>query len=116
MKLRLTVVYEIDEQEIWLERVFENLQPPAFLKINDIIELSYSENEASFRIGFFDWCMPENEVVINLDPCIKPKDHNEFWQYVEAFLLDDWKVCDGNTTYLTLETLRNKGYEDKIIV
>ena len=114
MKLRLTVVYEVDGHEIWLERIFENLEPPAYLRVGDSIELSYSDNAASFNVLAFDWYMPENEIAIHLNPCVKPKDHDEFWHDVRAFLADNWEVCEGNTAYTTLNALRKKGYADKI--
>jgi len=122
MKLRLTVVYEIDDlahaeqHEVWLERNFDNVQPPAFLKKGDTIELSFSECEACFTVNFFTWSMPENEVAICLDPCIKPKNISQFWEYVNHFLRDDWKVCDGNTTFVTIDALKAKGYGEEIIV
>ena len=123
MELRLRVVYNIDDQEIWLERVFENLQPPAYLRVGDVIEISCSDSDyndyvlpdsASFIVLFFEWYMPENQVTIHLEPENKPKNCDEFWKEVKAFLSDDWKVCEG-TADSTLDELKNKGYTDKII-
>ena len=109
MKIRVTIIYTFgdppDGHEIWLEKTWIGIVPPFD---QETLDFGCKKYEATFKIENTRWYPLEDEFSIILEPYIKPENEDEFWEIVKLFLEDSWGYCDGNTAYVTIDSLKEK--------